>query len=360
MDHGNPGAQRVKIPGPFQLDWGGHLSELEIEFETWGQLSPEGDNAILICPAFSAHSHARSHPRDPSRGWWEEMIGPGLALDPERFFILCPSLLGGSHGTTGPRSLNPETGRPFGGTFPVISIRDMAAVHRKLLDSLGLNRVHALVGGSMGAMEAMEISMQDPGRAARVIAFSGTARTMPFTAAIRYVGRLAILSDPAFDPTDEIPDLPERGLTLARQIGSIFYRSRQDFNTRFSCQPIADPAIDALFFDFHNYLDHQGRKIVGHFDPNAYLRLSLSMDLHDLGRGHSSMDAALQSIESEYLVIGVPQDPLIPIDEQLSFHRDLVRLGKKSTWVEFSSPFGHDAFLKEFEWQRRQFRAFLD
>ena len=134
--------------------------------------------------------------------------------------------------------------------------------------------------------------------------------------------------------------------TLARQIGNIFYRSRQEFNTRFSCQPIADPAIDALFFDFHNYLDHQGRKIVGHFDPNAYLRLSLSMDLHDLSRGHASMDSALQSVESEYLVIGVPQDPLIPIDEQLSFHRDLVRLGKKSTWVEFSSPYGHDAYIQ--------------
>ncbi len=147
---------------------------------------------------------------------------------------------------------------------------------------------------------------------------------------------------------------------LARQIENIFYRSRQEFNTRFSCKPIADPAIDALLFDFHKYLDHQGRKILGHFDPNAYLRLSLSMDLHDLSRGSRSMDSALQAIESKYLVIGVPQDPLIPIDEQLSFHRDLVRLGKKSIWVEFSSPYGHDSFLKEFDWQRKQFRAFLD
>lgn len=336
----------------FALEFGGELPELKIAYETWGELNPNRDNAILICPAFSAHSHARSHPADPNPGWWEEMIGPGEGLDSRRFFIICPSLLGSCFGTTGPLSENPATGEAYQGDFPDITITDITNAHLRLLDGLEISTLHGAVGGSMGGMQTLELAVSDPQRVRKVASFSATTHTRAFTSMIRHVGRRAILHDPDYQGGFYGRRPPEKGLRLAREIGTIFYRSREEFNRRFSCRPIDPgkaPKLTENSFDFQNYLDHQARKIVPTFDVNSYLKLSFAMDLHDLSRGHASLEAALDRIEAELLIVGVTQDRLIPIDEQLDLRDRLQAAGKTVRWREISSEVGHDAFLKEFD-----------
>ncbi len=345
-------------PAPFPLEQGGLLPDVQVEYETWGALSPKRDNVVLICPSFSSHSHARSHEGNHEPGWWEDMVGPGLAFDTRIYHVVCASLLGGSHGTTGPLWINPETGKQWAGDFPIVSIRDIVDLQVRLLDHLGIEHVHAAVGGSMGAMETLELAVRYPRRFRKILALSGTDRTRAYTATIRHVGRRAIMLDPAFQ-SGHYKTCPRQGLKLAREIGTIFYRSRQDFNTRFSNDPLDAPTLAGITFDFQSYLNHQGNKILDIFDANAYLRLSFSMDLHDLSRGFGSLDEALEQTESEFFVMGVEQDPLIPIDEQEGLHQALSRLGKRSEWHPLSSRYGHDAFLKEFDWMTPRFREFL-
>jgi homoserine O-acetyltransferase/O-succinyltransferase len=348
-----PAAAKVFRDGrEFPLEFGGSLPELTVAYETWGELNSSRDNAVLICPAFSAHSHARSHADDPNPGWWEEMIGANRGLDPERFFIICPSLLGSCYGTTGPLSQNPKTGEPYQGDFPEVSIKDITNAHVRLLDGLGISTLYGSVGGSMGGMQTLELAVSHPERVRRVASFSATTHTRAFTSMIRHVGRRAILMDPDFQGGFYGQRPPEKGLRLAREIGTIFYRSREEFNRRFSCRPVdpnRPPKLTENSFDFQNYLDHQAQKIVPIFDVNSYLRLSFAMDLHDLSHGHASLEAALDRIEAELLIVGVTQDRLIPIDEQLDLRDRLLAAGKTVHWREISSEVGHDAFLKEFD-----------
>ncbi len=353
-------AERFVDRRPLQLEFGGLLPEVEIEFETWGRLTARADNAFLVCPAFSATSHARSREGNPEPGWWEGMIGPGMAIDTDRHFVVCASLLGGWAGTTGPRSLDPETGRPYAGDFPIVSIRDIVDVQVRLLDHLGIGTLRAAAGGSMGGMETLLLAVRYPNRVAHVFTLSGTDRTRPYTSTIRHVGRRAIMLDPAFRGGFYGEEIPRQGLKLAREIGTIFYRSRQDFNSRFSCDPIEPPTLDGLTFDFQSYLDHMGNKILKNFDANSYLRLSMAMDLFDVSRGFESLPDALERVTARAFVMGVEQDPLIPVDEQRGVHEALLERGKDSTWHLLSSRFGHDAFLKEFDWLTPRMREFLE
>ena len=355
---GPEGALCIEDPGRLDLELGGGFPKLDIAYETWGELDGTRENAILVCPAFSAHSHANSSPADPSPGWWEGMIGPGKAFDTDRFFVICPSLLGGSFGTTGPKSIDPETGEAYRGNFPVITVRDICNVHVRLLDRLGIGRLYAAGGGSLGGMEALELAIRHPTRVARAISASGTSRTRPFTAAIRHLGRQAIMSDPAFKGGfyDEIP---ARGLMLAREIGTLFYRSREEFDQRFRWQPINPPSLEGITFDVQSYLDHQARKVLGYFDANSYLRLSLAMDLHDVWRGFPSREEALDPVTARFLIIGVEQDRLIPIDEQEWVHYTLAAASKSSIWRPLSSRIGHDAFLVEIDKMTVLIKEFL-
>ncbi len=354
-----PGACSVRDDRPLPLEFGGEVSPLTIEYESWGRLNREKGNAILICPAFSAHSHARSHDRNGDAGWWEAMIGPGRAFDTDDFFVICSSLLGSGYGTTGPRTLDVATGEPYAGSFPIISIRDIVDAQVRLLDHLGIDQLHGAAGGSMGAMETLELAVRYPNRVRRVLAMSGTDRTRPYTATIRHVGRRAIQLDPAFKKGHYGDRLPGEGLRVAREIGTIFYRSREDFNSRFSCEPVETPSLDGVTFDFQSYLKHMGNKIVGTLDPNAYLRLSLSMDLFNVSRGFENLEDALNRIEAQVFVMGVSQDPLIPIDEQRQLHDALLQAGVSCQWHELSSHYGHDAFLTEFDWLTPRIRKFL-
>lgn len=327
------------------LEYGGRLPRLEIAYETWGRLSGSKDNAILICPAFSGHSHAASHDGDPSPGWWEGMIGPGKAFDTERYFVVCPSLLGGSYGSTGPLSTHPETGEPYRGSFPVITVRDVVNVHIRLLDHLGIETLYAAVGGSLGGMETLELGIRHPQRVDRIFSASATDRTRPFTAAIRHLGRQAILLDPEYRDGNYEGNGPESGIGLARQIGTLFYRTREEFDQRFRWQPIHPPKIGGITFDVQSYLHHQGQKILGAFDANSYLVLSLAMDLHDVWRDFPSREEALEPVDAEFMIVGVQEDRLIPIDEQEWVHHALITAGKNSHWHRISNHVGHDTFL---------------
>ncbi len=331
---------------PFTLQSGVTLPHLEISYETWGVLTPERDNVVLVCPAFSAHCHANSHSADPEPGWWEGMIGPGCAFDSERFFVVCPSLLGGACGTTGPRSIDPETGRAYGGSFPVVSVRDIVDVHMRLLDHLGIERLFAACGGSLGAMQTMELAIRYPSRVGRAVAISGTDFTRPYTAAIRHLGRRAIQLGRSADGEG---DRTEDGLRLAREIGTLFYRSRSEFNRRFSSKKRSEPSLEGLTFEVQEYLDYQGSKAVAKFDVDSYLTLSMAMDLQDVWNGFRSRREALETVTAEFLIVGAEQDCLIPIDEQHGFHQSLVAAGKKSSWRVLASSIGHDAFLAEIE-----------
>lgn len=354
-----PGAELLVDERPFELEFGGRLARLEIAYETWGALDADAANAVFLCPAFSAHSHAQSHPGDPSAGWWEGMVGPGLAFDTDRFFVVCASLVGGSYGTTGPLSTDPATGRPYAGSFPVVSVRDIVGVHLRLLDHLGIARLFAAAGGSLGAMEAIELAVRHPRRVRRVVAASGTAQTLPYTAAIRHLGRRAILLDPAYQGGAYEGDGPVAGLMLARELGTLFYRSRRELNQRFAPAPIRPPSREGITFDVQSYLDHQGQKAIGRFDANSYLTLSLAMDLHDAWRGFSSPEAAVAGVEAEHLVIACREDSLVPADEQRAYHDRLLAAGKASTYREVSSPIGHDAFLVELAAMTALVRPFL-
>lgn len=327
------------------LEYGGRLPQLEIAYESWGRLSGSRDNAILVCPAFSGHSHAASHEGDPSPGWWEGMIGPGRAFDTDRFFVICPSLLGGSYGTTGPLSIDPETEEPYRGRFPVVTVRDLVRTHIRLLDHLRIDRLFAAVGGSLGGMETLELGIRHPGRADRILSASATDRTRPYTAAIRHLGRQAILLDPAYNGGEYEDGGPEGGIGLARQIGTLFYRTRDEFDQRFRWQPIHEPAVDGVTFDVQSYLRHQGEKILGAFDANSYLTLSLAMDLQDIWRDFPSREEALEPVAAEFMIVGVKEDRLIPIDEQEWVHHALITAGKVSHWHRISNHVGHDTFL---------------
>lgn len=354
------GSRCITDAAPLELEFGAVLPQIEIEYETWGRPSAARDNVILVCPAFSAHSHANSSEQDPRPGWWEGMIGPGLAFDSDRFFVICPSLLGGSYGTTGPKSIDPATGEAYRGRFPVVGVRDIVNVHVRLLDHLGIERLYAAAGGSLGGMETLELAIRHPGRVERVFSISGTGATQPYTAAIRHISRRAIMLDPAFRDGFYEGTGPDNGLRLAREVGTLFYRSREEFNERFEPGPVRLPSLRGNTFDVQSYLDHQGSKIIGAFDVNSFLTLSLAMDLHDVFRGFESPEAALEPVDARFLISGVAEDRLIPPDEPEAIHQALVDAGKTSRWLPLSSRIGHDAFLVDIDKMTEIVRGFLE
>ena len=351
------------VDSPLQLESGGMLGPLTVAYETWGQRSPDGDNAVLVLHALSGDSHAAGEagPGHATPGWWNPLIGPGAAIDTDRWWVVCPNTLGGCQGTTGPSSDAPD-GRPWGSRFPVITTRDQVAVESALADALGVDRWAAVVGGSMGGMRALEWAVMFPERTERMIVLGCGAAATAEQIALCAVQAQAIRLDPGFRGGDyyDLPPGhgPAAGLGLARRIGHISYRSEIELHSRFGrgSQDDEDP-FDAGRYAIESYLDHQAIKLARRFDANSYLVLSRAMDHHDVARGRGCVSDVLAGVQAHATIVAIDSDRLYPPRLQQELCANLP--GRPELDV-VTSPFGHDAFLLESEQVGKYIRKGLD
>ncbi len=342
---------------PFVLELGGSLSNVTVAYETWGELDAEASNAILVCHALTGDSHAAGpmNLAHKAPGWWNEFVGPGLAIDTDRYFVVCANVLGGCQGTTGPASLDPATGRPYGSAFPVVTIRDMVRTQARVADHLGIEAWNHVIGGSMGGMQVFEWAVMYPHR---VNAFTAMASTLGATAqqiSWSAIGRTALALDPKWRGGDyydaEVGDGPHAGLAIARSVAQVTYRTDEVFQRRFGREPL--DSIDAFGlwdrFQVESYLDHHGQKLARRFDANSYLVLNRAMDLHDVGRGRGGYERAARRIAAPGLIISVSSDELYRPWQQRETADLLVATGQSCQYEVIESPEGHDGFLLEDE-----------
>lgn len=341
---------------PFVLEGGGVLRDVSVAYETWGELDADASNAVLVCHALTGDSHAagRSGPGHPTEGWWDALIGPGRPLDTDRWHVVCVNVLGGCQGSTGPSSIDPITGQPYGSRFPVVTIRDMVRTQAAVADALGVARWLAVLGGSMGGMQALEWGVMYPERVRGVVAIASTVAASALQIALSSVQRSSIVLDPRWQGGDyydaEPGDGPHFGLALARQSAQISYRTEQVFNGRFGRKEL--DLLDDRYtlwqrFDVEGYLDYHGAKLARRFDANSYLVINRAMDLHDLGRGRGGMERALARVTAPVLTMSIDSDGLYPTYQQELIDQTVRSLGGVANHVEISSPDGHDAFLIE-------------
>src|SRR5215475_12133460 len=352
------------LPDPFPMRRGGQLHGAHIAYETWGTLNEARDNAILLFTGLSPSAHAASSPEDPSDGWWEGMIGPGLAIDTKRFFVVCINSLGSCFGSTGPASINPSTGAPYRLSFPDLSVEDIARAGYETLRSLKVERADTVIGPSLGGMVVLAFAAQFPGAARRLISISGSPGASPFAIALRSIQREAILRDPDWRDgayTDEQP--PATGMRIARKLGMMTYRSAHEWRERFGRQPATEQQ-DGPFapeFAIQSYLEAHARRFVRAFDPNCYLYISRAMDRFDLGaHGASHPQVLARSRVEKALVVGVESDMLFAIDEQRQLAESFEQAGAVTTYAPLDCIEGHDSFLIDLERFGKEISAFLN
>ncbi|EAX47753.1 homoserine O-acetyltransferase [Thermosinus carboxydivorans Nor1] len=329
---------------PLVLTMGGTLTDVTVAYETYGTLSPNRDNVILVTHALTGDSHVAAHDDKDEKGWWDALVGPGRPIDTNRFFVICSNVLGGCRGTTGPSSPDPATGRPYGMRFPVITIRDMVHVQKRLLEQLGIYRLVLVIGGSMGGMQALEWGVTYPEFMDGIIAIAAPGYSSAQSIAYNKVAREAVMLDPAWRQGDYYGGPgPQTGLSIARGLGMITYQSEPSMAAKFGRR------MRGGQFEVENYLDYQGISLVRRFDANSYLYLLRALDLHDLGAGYASYEAALARIEARVLIVGVSSDILYPAYQQQELVEVLRRLGKAARYAQIDSPHGHDGFLIDFD-----------
>jgi homoserine O-acetyltransferase/O-succinyltransferase len=344
---------RMAEDRPFVLEGGGLLHHIEVAYETWGELSPAGDNAVLVCHALTGDSHAAGGlgGGHASPGWWDPLIGPGRAIDTDRFFVVCVNVLGGCQGTTGPAHPDPGSpdGRPYGSAFPVVSVRDMVRIQAVVGNHLGVGRWLSVVGGSFGGMQALEWAVMFPERVRSVVPIATAAAASAQQIAWWSTGRRIIRLDPRWRGGDYYDADPDDGLALARMVSQITFRSDDVFTDRFGRQVVETLDGFSLWqrFQVERYLEYHGDKLARRFDANSYLLLSKAMDLHDIGRGRGGIRAALERISVPVLSMGISSDSLYPLYQQRQIVEVLAANGVEATCVEIDSPHGHDGFLIE-------------
>lgn len=339
------------LPEDLVLESGQRLKNVTIAYETYGRLNKDKSNAILIEHAFSGDAHAAGwHEGDRKPGWWDTVIGPGKAFDTDKYFVVCSNILGGCKGSTGPSSVNPDTGKPYGLSFPVITIGDMVNAQKKLIEFLGIRQLFAVAGGSMGGMQVLEWSVAYPGMVRNAIAIATSATSTPQQIAFSEVGRRAILFDPNWQNGDFYGKTPPiNGLALARMVAHITYLSDESMKQKFGRQ-LKDK--EKYGFDFgtdfqvESYLQHQGDSFVKRFDANSYIYITKAIDYFDLTK-NGSLDEGFKSVKSRFLVISVTSDWLYPAYQSKEIVLALTANNAEVSYCEIKSMYGHDAFLLE-------------
>ncbi len=352
--------------GSLEPELGGFLEDVTLAYETWGELDSTGENAVLVVHALTGDSHCSGGAAETYKrgGWWDEMVGPGRPVDTDESFVVCSNVLGGCSGSTGPASVDPETGRPFGMRFPVVTIRDIVRAQRQLLDDLGVRRLRTVIGGSIGGQQALEWAVEYPGFVEKVVPVAATGALGPQGLGMSEIGRRAIMADPNWHNGDYYGEEkgPETGLSIARMAGMMTYQSATGQWERFERNPASRPALYEEFggrFEVESYLHYQGRDLAGRFDANSYLYLTRAMDLYDVGAGYASHEEAYSRIEAEMLFVGISSDWLFPAAEVREVAKKARAAGAEARYEEIQSPNGHDAFLKDWDELRAAVGPFL-
>ncbi len=361
LDPGAGASQAPALPGrshhaigSFEPERGGTLGDVTLAYETWGVLNGRADNVVLLTHALTGDSHAAGGSSGGHRrgGWWDPMVGPGRPIDTEEYFVVCSNVLGGCAGSTGPASVDPETGEPYGTRFPIVTIRDMVRAQKRLLDDLGVRRLALVIGGSIGGQQALEWAVEFPDFVEKAVPVAATGALGPQGVGMSEIGRRAIMADPnwqngAYYGTGKTPD---EGLAIARMAGMMTYQSAPGQWERFGRRPAGRPALYEEFggrFEVESYLHYQGRDLVGRFDANSYLYLSRAMDIYDVAHGYDSEREALSRVSSDLLFVGITSDWLFPANEVKETAETARRAGANARYAEIDTLSGHDAFLKD-------------
>jgi homoserine O-acetyltransferase len=353
------------VDEPMSLDSGETLGPITLAYETYGRLNAERSNAILILHALSGDAHAAGINSAGKIGWWDDCIGPGKAFDTDKYFVICSNIIGGCQGSTGPSSIDPETGKPYGLHFPVITIADVVRAQCHLIDYLGIEKLLALAGGSMGGMQVLQWTVGYPERVSAALPLATTARHSPMLIALDEVGRQAIYADPNWNRGDYYDGLrPNTGLALARMIGHITYLSEESMHQKFG-RRLQDREHFGYDFDtdfaVEGYLRHKGSQFTERFDANSYLYVTKAMDYFDLSNGHGSLETAFaNSAHVMYLVVSFTSDWLYPTYHSKEMVSALTAVGADVTYCNLQSTWGHDAFLLEVDTMTRLISDFLD
>ena len=343
-----------QIDGDFRMR-NGQLIDPVIAYETWGELNFQQDNGILLFTGLSPSAHAASSVDDPSSGWWEQMVGDSKPIDTTKYFVICINSLGSCFGSTGPNSINPETGELYRLRFPVLTIEDIAHAGHEVVKSLGLERLHAVVGASMGGMSSIAYSILYPEVAEGLVTISSSPRAAPFAISLRSLQREIIRSDPVWDEGNyKTAHEPDMGMRLARKLGMLTYRSAAELEQRFGREMIPEErqtgASFGLDFEVESYLEAHANKFIGTFDANCYLYLSRAMDLFDVADHGGSVEHGLARVGARrVMVIGVTTDLLFPIDHQKRVADGLSNENREVEFFDLPSIQGHDAFLVDMD-----------
>jgi homoserine O-acetyltransferase len=342
-------------PQEMLLECGRRFGPMTLAYETYGELSPAKDNAILILHALSGDAHAAgfNHPHERQPGWWDIMIGPGKAFDTRKYFVICSNVIGGCKGSTGPSSPNPDTGQPYALSFPMVTIHDMVNTQRALLDHLGIDQLLCAVGGSMGGMQVLQWVVSYPERVRLAIPIATTSKLSSQGIAFNEVGRQAIQSDPHWKEGEYYgKSVPRRGLAIARMIGHITYLSEKSMHQKFG-RKLQDKAAYGYDFrtDFQveSYLRYKGDHFVNRFDANSYLYISKAMDYFDLAQPYGSLEQVFAEVKAKFLVISFSSDWLFPSYQSKEIVSACRRVGAEAIYTEIQTDYGHDAFLLESE-----------
>ncbi len=338
------------------LDCGETIAPVDVAYETYGELNGSRSNAILVLHAFSGDAHAAGVNKETGEtGWWNNMVGPGSAFDTDKYFVICSNVLGGCRGTTGPGSIDPETGCPYAMSLPPITIGDMVRLQKKLIDRLGIERLLSVSGGSMGAMQALQWAVAYPEAVVSAIPIAGTSRHSAQQIAFNEVGRQAIMADPDWCAGNYYGKRPPaRGLAVARMVGHITYMSDHSMREKFGRR-----RRDEHQFEVESYLRYRGTQFVDRFDANSYLYITKAMDYFDLAEGHPSLAAAFGQVKARFLVMSFTSDWLYPSYQSLDVVRALRGRNCDVAYCELASTYGHDAFLVTVQEQTQLVRGFL-